>query len=143
MRCLLTLIVVVFASCLFGPGESRAAEVACSESVLADWFADGRIDRVYALTCYESAIAALPTDLRDYSDAEDVIGRALSSAARGETSVPMAEAPAATQAAAGAIAAPSGSTFPLPLPLVVLFGVALAVLAAGGLSSLARLHRGR
>ena len=38
--------------------------------------------KTYALPCYEEAIDALPTDIRDYTNAEDVITRALSSAVR-------------------------------------------------------------
>ena len=34
--------------------------------------------------CYEEAIDAIPDDLRDYADAEDVITRALQAALRGE-----------------------------------------------------------
>ena len=50
--------------------------------MLADWFDNGRIDRLYPLNCYEEAIDAIPDDLRDYADAEDVITRALQAALR-------------------------------------------------------------
>ena len=52
--------------------------------MLADWFDNGRIDRLYPLNCYEEAIDAIPDDLRDYADAEDVITRALQAALRGD-----------------------------------------------------------
>ncbi len=61
-----------------------AAATACGKKVLADWFDNGRIDRLYPLNCYEEAIDAIPADLRDYADAEDVITRALQGALRGE-----------------------------------------------------------
>ena len=143
MRRLLTLIAVLTFSGILSPGESQAAEPTCSESVLADWFDDGRIDRVYPLTCYEDAIATLPPDLRDYTDASDVIGRALTSAARGQADVPADEDSGEAQAVGDVIKTSSASIVPLPLPLIVLFGVALTMLAAGALSSLARLRRGR
>ena len=143
MRRLLTLIAVLAFSGILAPGGGRAAEQECSASVLADWFDDGRIDRVYALPCYEDAIATLPPDLRDYTDAQDVIGRALTSAARGRPDAPAGENPGEAQATADAIEVSSASTFPLPLPLILLFGVALTALAAGAFSSLARLRRGR
>lgn len=143
MRRLLTLIAVLAFSGIFSPAGSQAAEPTCSESVLADWFDDGRIDRVYPLTCYEDAIAGLSPDLRDYTDASDVIGRALTSAARGRADAPAGEDPTEAQATANAIETSSASTFPLPLPLILLFGVALTMLAAGAISSLARLRRGR
>ena len=143
MRRLLTLIAVLIVSGILSPGGSQAAEPTCSESVLADWFDNGRIDRVYPLTCYEDAIATLPPDLRDYTDASDVIGRALTSAARARTDAPTGEEPGETQATAVVIETSTASIFPLPLPLILLFGAALTVIAAGTLSSLARLRRGR
>ncbi len=142
MRSFLTLIAALAFSGLLSPGGSQAAEPTCSASVLADWFDDGRIDRVYPLTCYEDAIATLPPDLRDYTDASDVIGRALTSATRAQTDASAPEDAREAQTA-GAIGTSTASMFPLPLPLVLLFGVALTVLAAGALSSLARFRRGR
>ena len=60
------------------------AATECGKKVLADWFDNGRIDRLYPLNCYEEAIDAIPDDLRDYADAEDVITRALQAALSGE-----------------------------------------------------------
>ena len=59
------------------------AATECGKKVLADWFDNGRIDRLYPLNCYEEAIDAIPDDLRDYADAEDVITRALQAALNG------------------------------------------------------------
>ncbi len=59
------------------------AATPCGKKVLADWFDNGRIDRLYPLNCYEEAIDAIPDDLRDYADAEDVITRALQAALNG------------------------------------------------------------
>jgi len=143
VRRLLTLIAALAFSGILAPGGSQGAEPACSASVLADWFDNGRVDRVYPLTCYEDAIATLPPDLRDYTDAQDVIGRALTSAARARTDATAGEDLGESQVTAHAIEISSASTFPLPLPLVLLFGVALTVLVAGALGSLARLRRGR
>ena len=50
----------------------------------------------YALPCYEEAIDALPTDIRDYTNAEDVITRALSSAVRSDGSTGAAAEPVET-----------------------------------------------
>ena len=58
-------------------GGPASAATPCGKKVLADWFDNGRIDRLYPLNCYEEAIDAIPDDLRDYADAEDVITRAL------------------------------------------------------------------
>ena len=59
---------------------SMAMASKCGDAVLQDWFDNGRIDRVYDLQCYEDAIDAIPADLRDYANAEDVISRALAAA---------------------------------------------------------------
>jgi hypothetical protein len=71
---------VVVALSLAGP----AAASACGDKILADWFDNGRIDRLYALHCYEEAIDSIPADIRDYADAEEVISRALQLAVGGK-----------------------------------------------------------
>jgi hypothetical protein len=59
---------------------SGMAATPCSEAVLADWLDNNRIDGLYELPCYEAAIDAIPDDLRDYTDAADVIARAFQDA---------------------------------------------------------------
>jgi len=130
----------------------------CGKKVLADWFDNGRIDRLYPLNCYEEAIDAIPADLRDYADAEEVITRALQAALRGELApggrdpTPGDDDPTAgggggsddgsgtgnsdnPQAAPGVDTSGPSS---VPIPLLVLGGMSLALLAAGGLGYLSR-----
>jgi hypothetical protein len=100
---------------------------ACATAVLRDWSEDGHVAPKYSLPCYEEAIDSLPSDLRDYTDAEDVINRALSSAVR--TSNP---------------AHPVGDqngTQGVPVALVGLVGVALVIIGAGTLGYVARRRR--
>jgi hypothetical protein len=121
-------IVVALSLCLLSGGVARAAPT-CESQVLRDWSRDGRIDRVYQLPCYEDAIDLLPTDLRDYTDAEDVMERALASAMRqglGDTAVQNRTPVARTDRADAS------------LLLATLCGMALALLAAGGLGYLSR-----
>jgi hypothetical protein len=54
-----------------------AARPRCATALLADW-SDGRIDGVYPIRCYRSALKALPSDLEVYSSAPDDIAQALS-----------------------------------------------------------------
>ena len=117
------------------PALSSAAALPCSQRVLTDWSDNGRIDRVYALPCYEEAIATLPTDNRDYTNAQDVIDRAMTSAVRSSSVVPKADA-AASDARRDAIEA--SGTVPVPIPLVVLVALALALLAAGAFTRIGR-----
>ena len=59
------------------PASAQAAAGACEQTVVEDWSFDGRVDGVYPLACYRRALAQLPADMRDYSDAPDEIERAL------------------------------------------------------------------
>jgi hypothetical protein len=126
----LLIVIAVLSFGIVAPSSSSAAEPACSQRVLRDWSDNGRIDRVYALPCYEEAIAAMPTDIRDYTNAHDVIDRAMTTVVRGKSVVPAADTEALEQSA-GPIA--SSAALPVPMPLVVLFGLALALLAAAAL----------
>jgi hypothetical protein len=99
---------------------------ACATAVLRDWSEDGRVAPKYSLPCYEEAIDALPTDIRDYTNAEDAISRALSSAVRTNNPAP----PVADQSARS-----------VPFPLIALTALAVAVLGAGSLGYAARRRR--
>ena len=83
-RTIRTLVVAgVFALAAFAAlsfAGSAGAATKCGEKVLADWYDNGRIDRLYPLNCYEEAIDAIPDDIGPYVDAEDVITRALQGA---------------------------------------------------------------
>jgi hypothetical protein len=144
--------------------EPADAATKCGKKVLADWFDNGRIDRLYPLNCYEEAIDAIPDDLRDYADAEDVITRALQAALRGELAPggrdpsPGDDDPSNGGGGGGSgdgsgdgsggsgnsdnpQAAPGVDTSgpsSIPIPLLVLGGMSLALLAAGGLGYLSR-----
>ena len=123
-------IVLALSLCLLSGGVARAAPT-CESQVLRDWSRDGRVDRVYRLPCYEDAIDLLPTDLRDYTDAEDVIERALASAMRqslGDTAMQDRTPVTRTDRDASIL-------------LATLGGMALALLAAGGLGYLSRRRR--
>jgi cobalamin biosynthesis Mg chelatase CobN len=54
----------------------------CATALIQDWSDNGRIDRVYAPSCYPAAIAALPEDVRAYGTAAEDIERALRDRAR-------------------------------------------------------------
>ena len=134
------------------------AATECGKKVLADWFDNGRIDRLYPLNCYEEAIDAIPDDLRDYADAEEVITRALQAALRGDLAPggrdpsPGDDDPTGLGGSGGDSdggtgngdnpqAAPGVDTSgpsSIPIPLLVLGGMSLALLAAGGLGYLSR-----
>jgi hypothetical protein len=138
-----------------------SAATACGKRVLADWYDNGRVDRLYPLNCYEEAIDAIPDDIRDYADAEEVITRALQAALRGELApggadpTPNDDDPNGTGGSGGGSDDGSGGTgsgdnpqaapsvdasgpTSIPIPLLVLGGMSVALLAAGGLGYLSR-----
>jgi len=141
---------------------TAAAATPCGKRVLGDWFDNGRIDRLYPLHCYEEAIDAIPDDIRDYADAEEVISRALQSALRGDLAKggcdPSPDGSAndcvggsggsggnggedGGEPGTGSDVAPEVDTSgpsSVPIPLIVLGGMSLALLAAGGLGYISR-----
>ena len=137
-------------------GPAGAATTPCGKKVLNDWWDNGRVDRLYPLHCYEEAIDGIPQDIRDYSDAEQVISRALQAAVGGKLArggndpspdngnrdpqQPVEPGDEPADPGGGSTAAPDvdGGTSSLPIPLIVLGGMSLALLAAGGLGYLSR-----
>ncbi len=161
------LVLVLSASATLVVASPAGAATACGKKVLADWYDNGRIDRLYPLNCYEEAIDAIPDDLKPYADAEDVITRALQAALRGELDeggrdpTPNDDDPldgngngngnkgggedddgsGGTGSGENPEAAPEVDTSgpsSVPVPLLVLGGLSLALLAAGGLGYLSR-----
>jgi hypothetical protein len=76
------------AAVAFGvPAASASSNAApCWKRLITDWY-DGRIDHSYPVHCYRDALKHLPQDVRTYSDAYDVISRALASATRNKKHV--------------------------------------------------------
>ena len=72
------------ASCLglAAPAEAGPYD-ACAQRVIRDWYSGGRVDGKYPLACYRAAMRALPEDVRQYSDADREIARALAYARQG------------------------------------------------------------
>ena len=127
---------------LVAASGARAA-TPCAQAVLADWQDNSRIDRVYDLPCYGDAINAIPDDLRDYTDAADVIARAFQRVTgRGlEVRTPQGRQ---TEIPPPATAPPVNASSPssLPVPLLVLAAMSLVLFAAGGLGYVARRRQG-
>ena len=78
------LVLALCAVAALAVASPASAATECGKKVLADWYDNGRIDRLYPLNCYEEAIDAIPADLRPYADAEEVITRALQAALEDE-----------------------------------------------------------
>jgi hypothetical protein len=148
--------------------DSATGGKGCGNALIRDWY-DGRIDKTYPVHCYQDALKHLPNDVRNYSDAWDVISRALADATRGEKKadpdkpVPPPSEPttSSTTTHHGTTTTtpgnPSASGRPndggpiggvlnggdqgangVPIPLIVLAGLALLLVAAGGAGLVAR-----
>ncbi len=166
---LVALVLVLSAVASLSFASAAGAATKCGKKVLADWYDNGRIDRLYPLNCYEEAIDAIPDDIGPYVDAEDVITRALQGALRSEldrggcdptadgsaddctgqggregwtgtartgTTDRTATAPDSTGQVAPEVDTSGPSS--VPVPLLVLGGLSLALLAAGGLGYVSR-----
>ena len=141
----------------------------CAKQVVADWYDDGRVGKIYPLHCYRDAIDSLPPDVIDYSNAKEEIGRALAFASKASpTRAAQDPTPATTTTGTGKTgtgktgtgktgtgkngttktgtestgtvdtSAPSS----VPIPLLVLGGLAVVLLAAGGAGYLRRRMNG-
>ena len=106
--------------------EPASGATSCATRVLRDWSDDGQVASRYSPPCYEEAIDALPTDLRDYTNAQDVITRALTQAVRKSDA-------GGTERAAGA-AMPRVDRIDRSPPLVAV-AVTAAILLCGGLAA--------
>ena len=73
LRPFLAVTAVLAALVFCGAGQAKTS---CASALLDDW-RDGRIDGTYSVSCYRTALAQLPEDLRIYSSAESDITRAL------------------------------------------------------------------
>lgn len=144
-------------------GESKS----CAEQVVADWYGDLRVDKIYPLPCYRAAIRSLPVDVLDYSQAAEDILRALQFARKGKPDPgpsggpsPNGEDPTTPDDSLGTIGTGPGpgsdgdtdavddgldtsGPSSIPLPLFILGGLALLLLAAGAAGYLSRRAQGR
>ena len=138
----LAALVAAVVSAFVASSASAVAAPRCADAILADWLDDSRIDRVYALPCYEAAIDSIPSDLRDYTDAADVIARAFQSVSGRRLERTLEGPVAAGSTPPGDVpAVDTASSTAVPVPILVLGGMSAALLAAGGFGYLSRRRR--
>jgi hypothetical protein len=135
------------------------AATPCWKQLLNDWY-DGRIDQTYAVHCYQDALKHLPADVQTYSSAHDDILRALQSAIarrKGEHKAVGANTLVPPQKGGGSgggtktgggpgnkggdgLAGKLNPSSPssVPVPLLVLGGLALLLVAAGAAGLIAK-----
>ena len=151
-------VVAAFLAVLAVASPAGAAQ-SCGRAVIDDWYDNGRVDGTYALHCYDDAIEILPRDVRDYSSAKDDIQRALQNRKRGEPAPPAQTDPTpgavpptetdgtdttettSTPPSGGSDDPPSETTAgapvdtesasSVPIPLLILAGLALLLIIGG------------
>jgi hypothetical protein len=138
----------MFAALALATARPAQAKTACWKQVITDWTADERIDNVYALHCYPEAIAHVPEDLRVYSSIVDDILAARLQVVRGVSRLPAAHS---TVSRSQKTSEPRQALFKeafntigprnadsVPLPLLILGGLSLLLVAAGGVGLVSR-----
>jgi hypothetical protein len=145
---LLAALLVAASAC----GQATATRP-CWKQVQDDWTDNGAIDSTYKPKCYDQAIKKLPRDLFIYSDAPDVISAAKQSALKEKVRTLQSVGGSSNSGgggntgggesgAAGPIGdvlnAGSTTTDGMPLPLLILGGVAILLLAAGAVGVTSR-----
>ncbi len=167
-RLLLLTLLVVFAV----PAQAHAA-MPCRNKIFNDWYGDGKIASTYSHACYVDALQHIPPDANEYSSLREDISAAMRAAALQQTgkvvpkevghgftshnvlvnsptqsktphaqTTPTSHDPSTGEKnASGAELASSSSG--TPLPVLVLGGVALALVAAGGVGAGVRRSRSR
>jgi len=159
-----TALVAALGSLALATAQPAAAKTPCWKQVINDWEGNERIDGTYAQHCYREAIAHVPLDLRAYSSIVDDITaasrqvlRTTQSVHRGGSTNPPASPPAARKSAAARKAdQPNRGLFKVafdklgprnadsvPLPLLILGGLALILVAAGAAGLISRRLRSR
>jgi hypothetical protein len=152
---------IALLSAVAQPARAASSVTPCWKVLLNDWY-DGRIDGSYPRHCYNDALKHLPADVSTYSSAHDDILRALQSATAkqatgGKKVGPNTVIKPAPGGKTGGGSGPDAVTPPgrkpgpglvdklnpsspssLPVPLLILGGLALLLVAAGAAGLVAK-----
>jgi hypothetical protein len=117
-----------------GAASAAASEAPCWKHVTLDWADNGVVDKTYPLPCYQQAIDNATTDLNNYSSFVEDIRRARARAIAGKNP------PDQTDTGPHRDTSSSGDDG-VPVPLIVLGGVAILLVGVGAVGLIRR--RGR
>ena len=135
------------------PAQARSMS-SCSTALIHDWYVDGRVDKTYPVHCYREALKQIPEDQIIYGTLREDLNRALQCddpPARwtrdGDTLVVPLAGPSDGGGNSGTAAQGWQGVFhwvaqelgpstadSIPIPLLVLGGLAFALMAAAGVS---------
>jgi hypothetical protein len=161
----LTPLILVFvaaaAAATFGVSTAHAS--ACSNALIHDWYVDGRIDRTYPIHCYREALRDIPEDQIVYGTLRDDLNRALQNVIRKHNGNVTPTTPVPPGGGGGGNDSGDGTSGKhdegffhwlatkigpstansVPVPLLVLGGLALALMAAAAVSFFARRYQAK
>ena len=164
------LVILALAALAPSAQSTAGAAAPCRDRIYNDWYHDGKIAITYSIACYRDALKNVPTDAREYSSLADDIRSAMQGAlARqsGHTKVPAqigkGGPPRSELSSTKTFPPPHdpsqdqvNSTLPtstvvanstngggggVPMPLLVLGGLALVLTAVGAVGVVARRRR--
>ena len=158
---ILLALAVVAISAVLGVGAQPAGArtmSTCSKALIHDWYVDGRVDKTYPVHCYREALKQIPEDQIIYGTLREDLTRALQATIRqngghvtGDTLVAPLPGGSNNDGGPNGTGATGGGVFhwlakklgpstadSIPIPLLVLGGLAFTLMAAAGVSYLAR-----
>ena len=142
------------------PAQARSMS-SCSEALIHDWYVDGRIDNTYPVHCYREALKTIPEDQIIYGTLRQDLTRALQATIRqhgGHVTGDTLVLPLGGSSGGGGPNgnATGGGLFhwlaqklgpstadSIPIPLLILGGLAFALILAAGVSLVARRMQAR
>jgi hypothetical protein len=153
---ILVLAVAAFAGLARVDKAEARLESKCSQALIHDWYVDGRVDKTYPVHCYREALRDIPEDQIVYGTLRDDLTRALQAVIRNNngdvgpnTPVPPAVPGDGDGGDSGgdhnegfftrlARALGPDTADSIPIPLLVLSGLALLLIAAAAISFITR-----
>ncbi len=161
LRPLILVVTAALAAAAFGVSTAQAS--ACSSALIRDWYVDGRIDNTYPVHCYREALKDIPEDQLVYGTLRDDLTRALQQVISDHNGhvTPMTPIPGAGGGNGDGSGGTTGGSHDegffhwlaktigpstansVPVPLLVLGGLALALIAAAAVSFFARRYQTR
>jgi hypothetical protein len=147
IRFLKAFLALVAVSCgLLVAGVSPAGAQSCWRSVILDWSHDHQIQGTYSIQCYRDALANAPEDIQMYSDFPAAVTRAMQQAIRQGTSASARRLSGGSSSKVVPKSRPKAAHGPIkrvldaigptearsvPIPMIVLGGIALLLVATG------------
>jgi hypothetical protein len=152
---ILVLAVAAFAGLARVDKAEARLESKCSQALIHDWYVDGRVDKSYPVHCYREALRDIPEDQIVYGTLRDDLTRALQAVIRNNNGDVGPNTPVPPAVSGGDDGADGGdhnegfftrlaralgpdTADSIPIPLLVLSGLALLLIAAAAISFITR-----